>query len=75
MIECRIHIRAADDLGCHPRLLFGRRQNNEIVYVLSIDGRSWHRRRQETAEIFEARIVRDLVEAARAGCGAAVLVG
>jgi hypothetical protein len=47
----------------------------EIIYVLSIDGRSWHRRRQETAEIFEPRIVRDLVEAARAGGGAAVLVG
>jgi hypothetical protein len=75
MIKCRIFIKQADDLGVHPRLMFGRLQNNEIVYMLSIDGRSWHRRRQESAEIYEARIVRDLMEAARASCqGTAVLV-
>jgi hypothetical protein len=68
MIETRIHIRAADDLGCHPHLLFGRLQNNELVFALSSEGKSWHRRRQESAEIFEARIVRDLMEAARASC-------
>ena len=75
MIECRIHIRAADDLGVHPRLLFGRLQNNELVFALSSDGKSWHRRRQESAEVFEARIVRDLMEATRASYqGTAVLV-
>ena len=73
MIECRINIREAADLGVHPRLMFGRLQNNELIFALSIDGRSWHRRREESAEIFEARIVQCLLEQAHTGCQAAVL--
>jgi hypothetical protein len=61
MIETRIHLPAAADLGVHPRLLFGRLVKNELVYALSIDGRSWHRRRDESAECFEARIVQCLL--------------
>jgi len=48
---------------------------DELVYALESNGKSWHRRRDESAECFEARIVRDLLEHARVGChGTAVLV-
>jgi len=40
----------------------------ELVYALSSNGKSWHRRPQESPECFEARIVRDLLEDARVGC-------
>ncbi|MGO9847656.1 MAG: hypothetical protein ACLPKT_13965 [Methylocella sp.] len=80
MIETRIFIREAAECNCHPTIMFGRLgdgrnfHRDELVYALSIDGRSWHRRRQENAEVFEARIIRDLMEAAHAGCASAVLV-
>jgi hypothetical protein len=79
MIESRIYIRAADELNCHPKLMFGRFgdgrrfRRDELVWVLSSTGRSWHRRSIESAEIFEARVVRDLAEATH--CEAMVLVG
>jgi hypothetical protein len=81
MIECRIHLRAAADLNCHPPLLFGRLgdgkrfRRDELIWVLSSGGRTWHRRSPETAECFEARIVRDLLEAAHTACEDVVLVG
>jgi len=40
---------------------------DELVYALSSNGKSWHRRRQESAECFEGWIVRDLMEAAHVG--------
>jgi hypothetical protein len=80
MIECRIHLRAADELGVHPTIMFGRLGDgksfprDELVYALSSNGKSWHRRRQESAEVFEARIVRDMQESVGASCqGTAVL--
>jgi hypothetical protein len=52
----------------------GRRfPRDELVWVLSSTGRSWHRRSIESAEVFEARVVRDLLEATH--CEAVVLVG
>jgi hypothetical protein len=55
--------------------MFGRFRGDELVWALSSDGRSWTRTAKETCETFEARIVRDLVEAAQTGRRAAVLVG
>ncbi len=74
MIETRIFIKQAGDLGVHPRLLFGRLQDNELVFVLSSEGKSWHRRRDESAECFEARIVQCLLEQARRAESQTVLV-
>jgi hypothetical protein len=78
MIESRIYIRAAAELNCHPHLMFGRFgdvrrfRRDELIWVLSSTGRSWHRRSIESAEVFEARVVRDLAEAPHE---AMVLVG
>jgi len=49
-------------------------RRDELVFALASDGRSWHRRRGESAECFEARIVQALSERAHGGCEAAVLV-
>ncbi len=63
MIENRILIREAEHV--HPKLMFGRLVANELVYALCGDtGRAWSRERNESAECFEARIVRDLEERA-----------
>ncbi len=75
MVEHRIHLTAAAERNCHPPLMFGRFRGDELIWVLSSDGRSWTRQLHESAECFEARIVRDLVESAHAGSEAAVLVG
>jgi hypothetical protein len=80
-IEHRVHIRAAAERNCHPPLMFGRLGDgqrfprDELVWCLSSTGKSWHRRRDETAEVFESRVVRDLAEAASTACEEAVLVG
>jgi hypothetical protein len=79
MIESRIYIRAAAELNCHSHLMFGRFgdgrrfHRDELTWVLSSTGRSWHRRSIESAEVFEASVVRDLLEATH--CEAVVFVG
>ena len=82
MIETRIFIREAAERNCHPTIMFGRFGDgknfpppDELVYALESNGKSWHRRRDESAECFEARIVRDLQESVGVSCqGTAVLV-
>jgi hypothetical protein len=64
---------AAEERGCAPPLMFGRLQNNELVWALSSTGRCWQRQKHETAEVFEARIVRDLLEQ-KCGVRVSVLV-
>jgi hypothetical protein len=66
VIETRIHLVEATRRGVHPARLFGRFAQSELVFVLAGDGRKWTRKQLEACEMFEARIVRDLVEAADA---------
>lgn len=74
----RIFLRAAAELNAHPLEMFGRFgdgrhfRRDELIYALASDGRSWTREPHETAETFEARIVRDLLEAAHTGRGRSV---
>ncbi|MGO9845155.1 MAG: hypothetical protein ACLPKT_00700 [Methylocella sp.] len=69
------------DFRAHPLEMFGRFgdgrrfRRDELIYALASDGRSWTREPRETAEAFEARIVRDLVEAAHTGREEPILVG
>ena len=69
----RIFLSAAAEFNVHPlemrgRFGYGRHfGRDELIYALASDGRSWTREPRETAEAFEARIVRDLVEAAHTG--------
>ena len=63
-------------LRCSAASVDGHRfRRDELIYALASNGRSWTREPRETAEAFEARIVRDLVEAAHTGREEPILVG
>ncbi len=62
MIESQIYMRELVELGCHPKLLFARFFNREIVFVLDHTGRMWHRRIEENCETFAQRVIRDICE-------------
>jgi hypothetical protein len=67
MIEHRIRIVAAEKLGAHPPLVFGRFVDNQLTFVLASDGkncRTWSIEPHEDCVLFEQRIVRDLAEIA-----------
>ena len=68
MIEHAIRLVEAERLGVHPLLLFGRfNGDNELVYALTSDTagcKTWSRERNETAELFCERVLRDLAERA-----------
>lgn len=69
--EYPIVIRELVDEGLSPPL-WGRFSGGELVGAIATlpDGRArtWTREPNESAEIFSARIVRDIIEAARGTC-------
>lgn len=80
VIERRIILREAEDLGVHPPLLWGRFVGPELVYAVGLMAsgktRCWTREAQEDAETFGLRIVRHLQEQhCTGGARAAVLTG
>ncbi len=74
MIESVVRLREAEELGVHPKIAIGRFNGNELVHVMTSDDagcKSWSRERNESAELFCERVVRDLAE--RAGLQHAAL--
>jgi hypothetical protein len=69
--ESPIVIRELHDEGLRLPM-WGRFDGVELIYALGMlpNGRSrtWTREPRETAEIFSARVVRDIVEAVRGQC-------
>jgi hypothetical protein len=77
MSEAPIVIKELADLGVELPA-WGRFAHRELVYALALlpdgRGRAWSREPNESAELFSARVVRDIVERLQIGCRA-VLTG
>ncbi|MGD9544334.1 MAG: hypothetical protein AB7F41_04895 [Methylocystis sp.] len=73
--EAPIRIRELVDEGLHLPT-WGRFNGAELIYALCVlpsgQARVWHREPLESAELFSARICRDIIESVRGRCEALV---
>lgn len=74
--EYPIVLRELVDEGLSPPM-WGRFDRGELVYCIAMlpsgRARTWTREPRETCEVFSARVVRDVIEAARGTCVGALV--